>query len=125
VALFGLSYKQDTHIVEESQALILAGRLLEAGYDLRLHDPQALDEARAALGKEAEGRALCCPSPYEAAAGAAALVLLADWPCFRDYDWQRLEQAAAPGALLLDSWRVLRGRAFSRCLYLPLGLGTS
>jgi UDPglucose 6-dehydrogenase len=125
VALFGLSYKQDTHIVEESQALLLAARLLEAGYTLRLHDPLALDEARAARGVKAETSALCCPSPYEAAAGAAAIILLADWPCFREYDWERLEQAAAPGALLLDSWRVLRGRAFSRCLYLPLGLGTS
>jgi UDPglucose 6-dehydrogenase len=124
VALFGLSYKQDTHIVEESQALLLARRLLAAGYALRLHDPMALDEARVALKGEAAGRVACCPSPYEAAEGAAAIVLLADWPQFTNYDWQRLERAAAPGALLLDSWRILRGRDFFRCTYLPLGIGT-
>jgi UDPglucose 6-dehydrogenase len=123
VALFGLSYKQDTHIVEESQAVLLARRLLAAEYALRLHDPLALDEARAALGAEAAGRVVCCPSPYEAAQDATAVILLTDWPQFKRYDWERLEQAAAPGALLLDAWRILRGREFGNFAYRPLGLG--
>jgi len=42
VALLGLSYKPGTHIVEESQSLTLAERLLDAGYVVRMHDPKAL-----------------------------------------------------------------------------------
>jgi UDPglucose 6-dehydrogenase len=119
LALFGMSYKQDTHIVEESQSVMLARLLLAEGYGVRMHDPQALASAQKELGPAA----LCCADPYEAAQGAAALALLTFWPQFGLYDWQRLEAALLPGALVVDSRRMLRNVSFSRVVYLPLGLG--
>ena len=119
VALFGIAYKPNTPIVEESQGLILAKRLIQQGYAVRLHDPLALGAARKALGDSVQ----YCFSPYEAAQGAQAIVLLTDWPQFIDYDWPRLDREAAPGALLFDSWRVLRGKKFANVTYYPLGIG--
>ncbi|MDR2605404.1 MAG: nucleotide sugar dehydrogenase [Desulfovibrio sp.] len=121
VALFGVAYKRGTHIVEESQAIILAKRLVEDGYSVRLHDPLALDAARAELGDAVA----YCVSPHDAAEGAVCIALLADSPEFAAYDWRRLESSAAPGALLLDAWRLLRGRRFGTMRYAPLGIGGS
>ncbi|MDR2503659.1 MAG: nucleotide sugar dehydrogenase [Deltaproteobacteria bacterium] len=123
VALFGVSYKQDTPVVEESQGLRLAGLLARAGYAVRLHDPLALDTARAVMGDGDGGGVSYHSSPYTAAHGARAIALLADWAQFAAYDWARLEQEAAPDALLFDSWRRLRDREFKRLVYCPLGLG--
>jgi UDPglucose 6-dehydrogenase len=119
VALFGVAYKRDTHIVEESQAIILAKHLLEDGYSVRLHDPLALDAARAELGEAVA----YCVAPHDAAQGAACIALLTDSPEFAAYDWPDLERSAAPGALLLDVWRLLRGRRFDAVRHAPLGIG--
>lgn len=118
VCLFGLSYKQDTYITEESQSVAIARLLLKAGCKVRLHDPQALEEAKKELGDSVSYH----DSPYEAAAGADAVALLTNWPQFASYDWERLQQAAAPGAMLFDSWRVLREKTFKKFNYCPLGL---
>lgn len=119
VALFGIAYKQNTHVVEESQGIILADLLEKNGYKVFLHDPKALDEARTVLG----GRVHYCVFPYEAANGAAGIILLANWPQFANYDWRLLEQEAASNALIFDSWRVLRQKNFTTCRYLALGIG--
>ncbi|MDR1776744.1 MAG: nucleotide sugar dehydrogenase [Desulfovibrio sp.] len=119
VALLGLSYKRDTHIVEESQAVMLAEKLLSEGFTVRLYDPRALEAVRKRLGESA----VYCSSPYEAAEGAACIALLADDPEFAAFDWPRFERAAMPGALLFDAWRVLRGRDIGNFTYLPLGMG--
>lgn len=119
VALFGVSYKRGTYIVEESQAILLAKRLLNAGNTVRLFDLCDLSAARVAL----QDAAVYCDSPYTAAQGANCIALLADDPEFTEYDWERLGQIVAPGALLLDAWRILAGRNIHNLEYLPLGMG--
>jgi UDPglucose 6-dehydrogenase len=121
VALLGLSYKPGTHIVEESQGLLLARRLLDAGYELRLHDPKAGPGALEALG----GQGRLCADAYEAAEGARAVVLLTDWPEYASLDPTRLELAAGPEPLFIDGWRLFKHHAFTRFSYLGLGLGPS
>ena len=119
VALFGVSYKQDTHITEEAQGIMLAKRLVQAGYSVRLHDPQALAEAQAELNDTVSYHI----SPYEAAKGVAGIALVVNWAQFAEYDWARLEQAAAPQAILVDGWRTLRNVKFINISYWPLGIG--
>lgn len=52
VGVLGVAYKPDTPVVEESQGLELAQRLLKAGFRLAVYDPLAMEEARQALGTE-------------------------------------------------------------------------
>lgn len=119
LALFGLSYKAGTHIIEESQAAELAEQLLAQGYSVRMHDPQALPE----LLPRFKDRAIFCDDPYEAARHAKALIFLTDWPEYRALDLARLERDADPEPLLYDSWRCFKERTFTRLQYRPLGIG--
>ena len=119
VALFGVSYKRDTHIVEESQTIMLAERLLANGYRVRLHDAHALDSAREQLHESVTYH----ESPYEAANGASCIALLVDTPEFLRYDWEELGQVVASDALLLDCWRSLSDLDMKNFHYLPLGVG--
>ena len=119
VALFGVAYKQDTHIIEESQSIMLAKHLLDSGYAVRVHDPLALDEAREALHDAAR----YCPSPYEAARDAGAVVLLTNWREFVEYDWEEIERVMAADGVVFDSWRMLQGVSFTRVAYCRLGVG--
>lgn len=121
VALLGLAYKPGTHIVEESPAVILAHRLAEAGYALRLHDPLAVKFPTQELAELGQ----LCESPYQAAQGARFVVLMTHWPEYAALDWTRLEQAAGPEPWLMDCWRIARGAFFHRFSYLALGLGTT
>lgn len=119
VALLGLSYKAETHIIEESHSIMLAHSLLAAGYQLSLHDPKALTAARELFND----RATCSPDPYECLAGASALVLLTDWQEYRELDWNRIARLVPTGTLVIDSWRVARDKDLSPFSYLPLGVG--
>ena len=121
VALLGLSYKADTHIIEGSHSIMLANMLVAAGYRVALHDPKALDAARDLLGNDV----VCCADPYECLTGAAAIALLTDWPQYRNLDWERVAMLAAPGSVLLDSWRTAMNNDMSAFTYIPVGVGNS
>jgi UDPglucose 6-dehydrogenase len=118
VALLGLSYKPGTHVVEESQPVILAARLLDAGYVVRMHDPKALEQASRVL----RGRGAYCADPYEAAADAAVVVVLTPWPEFHHLDIGRLEERTGPSPLLIDCWRIYRNAAFEKFTYRAFGI---
>jgi UDPglucose 6-dehydrogenase len=52
----------------------------------------------------------CCATAEEVADGADALVLVTEWPEYRELDWERLAKSMR-GAFLLDGRHVLdRGR---------------
>ncbi|NLH42185.1 MAG: UDP-glucose/GDP-mannose dehydrogenase family protein [Planctomycetes bacterium] len=117
VALLGLSYKPGTHVVEESQPVMLAQRLLDAGYAVRMHDPKALAGASAAL----RGRGVYCDCPYDAVADASVVVILTPWPQYSQLDIGRLEDRAGPLPLLIDCWRICRNASFKKFEYRAFG----
>jgi UDPglucose 6-dehydrogenase len=119
VVLLGLSYKPQTHIVEESQSITLAKKLAGTGYTVRVCDPQAIQEARKALGESV----VYFENPYDGACGANAVVLLTCWPEYPKLDWDRLEAGVTKGAILIDCWRELKNRPLNRFDYVGLGLG--
>jgi len=115
----GLSYKPGTHIVEESQSIRLAKRLVNAGYLVAVHDPQALSNARDVLGEAVTYH----DDPYLCVQGAGAIVLLTNWTIYKYLDWRRIGNLTRDRALLLDSWRVLKGVKLGNFRYIGLGLG--
>jgi UDPglucose 6-dehydrogenase len=86
LALFGLSFKGGTSDVRESPALDIAERLLAKNAVIRAFDPAAEESAARVLPG-----LVYCPDVYEAAEGADAIVILADWPEFERLDWKRLK----------------------------------
>jgi UDPglucose 6-dehydrogenase len=82
IALLGVAFKPDTDDVREATSLVLAGRLHSEGARVRVYDPVATERARDHLGA-----ASTCDSATEALAGADAVVLVTEWPEFRELDW--------------------------------------
>jgi UDPglucose 6-dehydrogenase len=50
VAVLGLAYKPNTHVIEESPGIALAKELVEAGCNVVVYDPLAMEEAKRELG---------------------------------------------------------------------------
>ncbi len=88
VALWGLSFKPNTDDMREAPSINLANSILSAGGSVRAHDPEAAAEA----GRFFEGRDgfRTVDDPYEAAAGADALVLITEWKLYWAPDFDRL-----------------------------------
>lgn len=121
VALLGLSYKAETHIIEESHSIMLAKNLMATGFQVALHDPKALDTAQAILGNNA----IFCIDPYKCVAGADAIVILTDWPEYQVLDWMLISKIVGRGTLVLDSWRLFKDKDMSLFTYTPVGIGLS
>ncbi|MFD5098583.1 UDP-glucose dehydrogenase family protein [Streptomyces albidochromogenes] len=81
VAVLGASFKPGSDDVRDSPALAVAAALHQQGATVRVHDPQALDNARAALPDLTY--ALDIPKVCE---GADLVLHLTSWPEYRDID---------------------------------------
>jgi len=84
IAIWGLAFKPRTDDIREAPAMVLINSLLEAGADLRVHDPEALANVRAIYGE----RLTYCDRPYGALEQADALVIATEWNEFRNPDFE-------------------------------------
>jgi UDPglucose 6-dehydrogenase len=87
LGVLGLAFKQNTDDVRMSPAIEICQRLLREGARLRVHDPQAMEKARAVLppGPDVEYVA----ERDAVAEGCDALVIATEWPEFKDLDLER------------------------------------
>ena len=106
IAILGFAFKADTGDTRESPAITVCRQLLEERARIRIHDPKALDNARMDL-QDAAGDITYCEDPYEAAEGAHALVIMTDWKCFRELDYQRIFERMEKPAFLFDGRNLL------------------
>lgn len=87
VAVWGLAFKPQTDDMRLAPSIDVVHRLAAAGATVKAYDPQAMREARRCLNG-----AKFCRSAYEAATGSDCLVLLTEWPQFREVDWARVRR---------------------------------
>ena len=62
---------------------MLIEELLSAGVSLRVHDPEAMTNARKILGT----KVTYCDRPYDALEGADGLAIVTEWQEFRNPDF--------------------------------------
>ena len=87
-AIWGLSFKPRTDDMREAPSLTVVEGLLKAGAKVRVHDPEALDEARRYFGERVSYHSI----NYEALDGADALLILTEWNEFRRPDFSRMKK---------------------------------
>ena len=86
LGVLGLAFKGGTDDIRESPAALLVQALLQEGCTVAAYDPAAQDRA-----KEIFGNAICfAATPYEAATGADALLILTEWEEFATLDLDRI-----------------------------------
>ncbi|MFJ7214783.1 UDP-glucose dehydrogenase family protein [Amycolatopsis sp. NPDC098790] len=114
IGLLGLAFKAGTGDLRDSPALAVAADLARAGAELAAHDPAV----GAVPGLDA---VQVVDDPYLVAKDAAALVVLTEWPEFRDLDWARLAASAAQ-AIVVDTRNLLDPDAVAG--FTHVGVGT-
>lgn len=87
-AIWGLAFKPNTDDMREAPSRALIERLWEHGAKVRAHDPAAMQEALRIYGERSDLR--LCNDPYAAAEGADALLLVTEWPQYRNPDFALL-----------------------------------
>jgi UDPglucose 6-dehydrogenase len=86
--VLGLAFKQNTDDVRMSPAIELCQRLQKEGATLRVHDPKAMDKARALLKD-----VTYVEDMNEVATGCDALVIATEWEEFKKLDLERVRKA--------------------------------
>jgi UDPglucose 6-dehydrogenase len=82
LGVLGLAFKGGTDDIRESPAILLVQSLVQEGCIVAAYDPAAMERAREVLRSNVE----FVNSPYEAAAGADALLILTEWEEFAALD---------------------------------------
>lgn len=99
IGILGLSFKPDTDDMREAASLVLIQDLLEAGCELRLYDPVAMENAKKLLAPSS--KITWCQDEIDTAKRADALVLMTEWKQFRFLDFVQL-LSQMQGAVLFD-----------------------
>ena len=106
IGVLGLSYKPDTPIIDDSQALNIAQILVAEGYQVTVYDPQAQERAKGVLGEAVR----YAKGPTECLVGASLGIIAVGWTEFKKINFKRLKK----DIIILDCWRILerkKGRA--------------
>jgi UDPglucose 6-dehydrogenase len=88
IGVLGLAFKQNTDDVRMSPAIELCQRLQKGGAKLRVHDPKAMDKAKAVL-KDVTFVA----DMNDVAEGCDALVIATEWDEFKKLDLEKARKA--------------------------------
>ncbi|MBW0093970.1 UDP-glucose/GDP-mannose dehydrogenase family protein [Pseudonocardia sp. KRD-184] len=117
VGLLGLTFKAGTDDLRDSPALAVAALLRAEGAVLTGYDP-----AHAVGVPGVTDDVEVVDDPLAAAKGAAALVVLTDWPQFRTLDWNALGGVAAV-SMVVDARNLLDADILRRAGFTWIGLG--
>jgi UDPglucose 6-dehydrogenase len=88
IGVLGLAFKQNTDDIRMSPAIELCHRLQKEGAILRVHDPKAMEKAKALLKD-----VTFVPDMNAIAEGCDALVIATEWDEFKKLDLERARKA--------------------------------
>jgi UDPglucose 6-dehydrogenase len=107
VTALGLTFKAGTSDVRDSPALTVCAELARTGAQITGYDPRLASIDSAPLRRSS---IVPVDDPYLAAKDADAIVVLTEWPEFRDLNWPLIAEQA-PGAVVVDTRNLLDAEA--------------
>jgi UDPglucose 6-dehydrogenase len=127
VAVWGLTFKANTDDRRDSPSIDISHRLASLGATVQAFDPTVEADADADADADGTGpvdlRGLHLRAdPYDAAAGARALVVLTEWDEFRWLDFSRVLAVMAEPAIV-DARNLLDPAAVRRMGFFYTGIG--
>nr|WP_211658229.1 UDP-glucose/GDP-mannose dehydrogenase family protein [Phytoactinopolyspora halophila] len=117
VAVLGAAFKPHSDDVRDSPALTIAGQLHLQGADVAVFDPQAMEKARVIYPTLEYA-----DSVVDACTGAHVVLLLTEWPEFRELDPAELGDVVA-ARVVVDGRNCLDGNAWRAAGWTYRGLG--
>ena len=103
IAMWGLAFKPKTDDMREAPAITTIERLLEEGAEIAAFDPVAAENAKKLFGD----KVIYAASPYDAATGADALLIMTEWDEFRAIDLKKIK-SRMKGSLVCDGRNVYK-----------------
>ncbi|MEZ5942309.1 MAG: UDP-glucose/GDP-mannose dehydrogenase family protein [Planctomycetaceae bacterium] len=95
IAMWGLAFKPRTDDIREAPSVELITRLLEAGAEVSVHDPVAIENVKQVFGNQIT----YWPHHYEALDNADALAIVTEWNEYRTPDFSYLLHKMAGPAI--------------------------
>ncbi|SMF68158.1 UDP-glucose dehydrogenase [Allosphingosinicella indica] len=95
VALLGLTFKPNTDDMRDAPSIAIVQALEDAGAVVRAFDPEGVEQAKPLMKS-----VTFCATPYDAANGADAAVLVTEWDVLRALDLRRLAAKMAQPILV-------------------------
>lgn len=114
IGILGLSYKANTPVIEDSQALNIVQLLVNEGYCVSVYDPQAQENARGVLGNTVR----YAKNKEDCLSDVDLGVIAVPWQEFEKLNFNKLNK----NIILLDCWRLLRNLKGMNIKYLGAGL---
>lgn len=121
IALFGFAFKANTGDTRETPALTVANLLADEHARLVVTDPKALPEAKKDLAHLQD--VTLEENPYVAAQDADAIIVMTEWACYKDLDWEKIYSLMRKPALLFDARNILNHAALKKIGFNVLAIG--
>ena len=103
--------------MREAPAVYIIRELIEQGVNVKAFDPQAMEMAKTLL-PDIE----YCQSPYEAASGCDALLILTEWDEFRNLDLTKIKQLLKQ-PIIVDGRNIFDPKAMKEYGFIYSGIG--
>ena len=117
IGVLGLAFKQNTDDIRMSPAIELCQRLQKEGANLRVHDPKAMEKARAVLEN-----VTFVDQMDDVAEGCDALVIATEWDEFKKLDLARVRKALTH-PILFDGRNLFDPAEMERLGYIYKSIG--
>jgi UDPglucose 6-dehydrogenase len=117
IGVLGLAFKQNTDDIRISPAIELCRQLQNEGAILRVHDPAAMEKAKAVLNG-----VTFVPDMDEVANGCDALVIATEWEQFKKLNLERV-RAALSYPIIFDGRNLFNPREMARLGFIYESIG--
>ena len=91
-AVWGLAFKPNTDDIREAPALVIVDELIARGARVQAYDPEAMNAVQSSHGDRWGENFEFSKRHYDACDGADAIVIVTEWPKFREPDFDYLKE---------------------------------
>jgi len=105
LAILGLSYKENTPVIEESVSISSIRALTDLGVIITVYDPSAMDNAKEAL-KGIKGVSFA-DTLYSCLNEKSVCFIATPWPMFKMLTAEQIKAHMTKDPIILDAWGVL------------------